>query len=108
MSRELSTVTCLTIVAEAILEQRLVNDMQASGARGWTVTPARGKGPRDRRISEIDGGNIRVEVLASPDVIDRIWQYLEDDYFPNYAITAWSQKVQVARASRYADDADKH
>lgn len=105
--RSLSAVTCLTIVAEQILEQRLLVDVQNAGARGWTLTQAQGQGPRGRRISEIEGGNIRVEVLGSPDVIDRIWQRLEEDYFPNYAITAWSQEVAVARRSRYSGDAEQ-
>jgi nitrogen regulatory protein P-II 2 len=104
--KELSTVTCVTIVAEAVLEQRLLDDVQAAGARGWTITAAQGQGPRGRRISEIEGGNIRVEVLGSPDVIERIWRRLEDDYFPNYAIAAWSQEVQVARPTRYTDSSD--
>lgn len=101
--KERSTVTCVTIVAEAVLEQRLLDDVQAAGARGWTLTPAQGQGPRGRRISEIEGGNIRVEVLGSPDVVERIWERLEADYFPNYAIAAWSQQVQVARPDRYID-----
>jgi nitrogen regulatory protein P-II 2 len=104
--KELATVTCLTIVAEAVLEQRLLSDVQAAGARGWTITPAKGEGPLSRRISELEGGNIRVEVLGAPNVINRIWQLLVADYFPNYAIAAWSHEVHVARPERYTDHSD--
>jgi hypothetical protein len=47
-----------------------------------------------------------VEVFGAPEVIKRIWQRLEDNSFPNYAITAWSQQVNVARPARYTDASD--
>ncbi|MFY9331288.1 MAG: hypothetical protein WAO41_06375 [Candidatus Nanopelagicales bacterium] len=98
---KLSEVTCVVIVAEALVESRLIDDLHACGARGWTLTPAQGQGPRNRRVSEIEGGSIRVEVLASADVANQIWQRLEDDYFGDYGVSAWSYPVQVLRSSRY-------
>jgi nitrogen regulatory protein P-II 2 len=95
------SVVCVTIVAEAILEGRLVDDLQTAGARGWTITSAHGEGPRGRRVSDIEGGNVRVETLVSEDVAERIWNRLAEAYFPNYAITAWTHEVQVARPDRY-------
>jgi hypothetical protein len=92
---------CIVIVAESIIEKKLLEDMDACGSRGWTITPSRGHGPRDRRLSEIEGGNIRVEILASEDVTSRIWETLEEKYFPHFAITAWAFPVSVARESRY-------
>lgn len=97
----LTPVTCITIVAESVLESRLLGDLDDAGARGWTITPARGHGPRGRRVSEIEGGNVRVEVLVSQAVAARIWQVLEDKYFPHYAIAAWASEVGVIRAERY-------
>ena len=90
-------VTCLTIVAESVLEQRLVESLRRAGARGWTITPAHGKGPRNRRVSDMEGGNIRIEVIASDETIEGIWGALESDYFPQYAVIAWEQAVHVAR-----------
>ncbi len=98
-------VTCITIVAESIVETRLLEGLSASGARGWTITPARGSGPKHQGMSEIEGGSIRVEVLASASVADRIWQLLREDYFTNYSIAAWEYPVQVDRAERYCDPA---
>jgi hypothetical protein len=96
-----TTVMCIVIVAESVVEKNLIEDMHSCGARGWTLTAARGHGPRDRRLSEIEGGNIRVEILASEEVTTRIWEALEAKYFPHFAITAWAFPVSVARASRY-------
>ena len=100
---ELTPVTCITIVSESVLESRLLGDLTSAGARGWTVTTARGHGPRGRRVSEIEGGNIRVEVLVSESVAAQIWLLLEEKYFPHYAIAAWANEVGVIRADRYSD-----
>ena len=101
---ELSRVVCLTIVAETILEQRLTQEIQKAGANGWTISPAQGQGPRGRRVSEIGGGNVRFDVLVSEGVADRIWSLLQEKFFPDYAITAWSSEVRVARPERYLDE----
>lgn len=95
------SVVCVTIVAESILEGRLVEDLRAAGALGWTISSARGEGPRGRRVSDFEGGNVRVETLVSEDVAERIWSRLASDYFSNYAITAWTHDVHVARPDRY-------
>ena len=95
---------CLTIVIESLIEQRLADDLRACGARGWTITPARGVGPSNRRVSEFEGGNSKIEVLADQATCDRIWDVLERDYFPDYAVTAWLSDVEVARPERYATD----
>lgn len=96
------SVTCFVIVAETVLESRLLGDLQSCGARGWTMTPARGRGPRGRRVGDVEGGNLRVEALVSAEVADRIWAVLEEQYFAHYAVTAWTLPVTVARGERYA------
>lgn len=95
------TVTLVTIVAEAVLEARLVRDVAACGAHGWTITSAHGQGPRNRRVGDLEGGNVRLESLVSADVAERIMQMLAAEYFPNYAVVAWLADVQVQRSERY-------
>jgi len=94
-------VTCLTIVAEAVLEQRLLDDPMSAGARGWTITAARGSGPMNRRVSDLEGGSIRVEVLLSTQAAESMWEILQRSYFPDYAVVAWCSEVQVARLDHY-------
>ena len=57
-------------------------------------------------MSDLEGGNIRVETLVSEDDAERIWNRLARDYFPNYAITAWTQEVQVVPGSAPQPDCD--
>lgn len=97
-----SGVTCVTIVAEAVIEDRLLEALAASGARGWTVSMAQGHGPSAHGVSGIEGGNVRIETLVGDDVATRIWDMLERDFFPHYAVSAWAYEVRVARLARYA------
>jgi len=43
------TRTLLTVICEAALEHKLVADLQALGAPGWTLSDARGSGSRGVR-----------------------------------------------------------
>ena len=97
-----SPLVCVTVVAEAVLEQRLLRDVAAVGARGWTVTDARGQGTRSVRASEWEGANLRLEVLVLPEVADRLLEVLARDYFPHFAVVAWTTQVQVVRGEKYA------
>lgn len=96
------SVTCLTVVAESVLEERLLAVIDECGAKGWTVSMAQGHGPSHHGVSGIEGGNVRVETLVSDEVAHRIWQALERDFFPNYAVSAWAYDVRVARMARYS------
>jgi nitrogen regulatory protein P-II 2 len=91
----------VTIVAEAVLEDRLVRDLSAVGARGYTVTTVRGRGSRGVRASDWEGGNVRVEVLVTDAVSDRVLDLLAERYFPSYAVVAWVERVEVVRGDKY-------
>lgn len=94
-------VVLLTIVTESVLETRLTRDVASCGAHGWTITDARGHGPRNRRASELEGGNIRLETLVSPHVASAIMDVLAQGYFASYAVAAWTTPATVARPERY-------
>ena len=91
----------VTIVAEALLESRLTRDLKKLGARGYTITEARGEGSRGVRSSEWEGSNLKVEAVVSPAVANKIMAYLAEHYFPHYAVIAYVQTVEVARGEKY-------
>lgn len=99
---ELSKVTCVTIVAESVIQDRLLHAIEGCGAQGWTVTMAQGHGPSAHGVSGIEGGNVRIETLVSPAVAERIWSVLESEFFADYAVSAWQYDVTVARVARYS------
>lgn len=91
----------VTVVAEAVLEHRLIRDVVAAGAHGWTVCDARGQGSRGVRADEFEGSNIRLETLVSASVADRFLEVLDRDYFPAYAVVAWTTPGKVVRPAKY-------
>ena len=91
----------LTVVCERALEPRLIKDLLALGAKGYTVTDAHGTGPRNQRNADLEGGNIRLEVVTDDAILSRIIERLQADYFPNYAISVWVTDVEVLRHERY-------
>lgn len=98
---EMTTLKLVTIIAESVLEQRLVRDLLKLGATGYTITEARGEGSRGVRASEWAGPNLRFEVVVSPEVCTAILERLADRYFPSYAVIAWSAEVEVVRGDKY-------
>lgn len=60
---ELVRLKLVTIVAEAILEKRLLEEVRRQGAKGYTLTDARGEGSRGLRTMDWEGKNIRLEVI---------------------------------------------
>ncbi len=94
-------VVCLTIVAEAVVEQRLLRDVEAAGARGWTVTSGRGRGSGSVDASDWEGPNVRIEALVAPAVADRALELLAERYFDRFAVIAWTSPAQVVRGDRF-------
>lgn len=91
----------VTIIAEAVLEPRIVHELRRLGATGYTVSDARGEGSRGVRASEWEGENVRVETLVGPAAADRILEHVAAAYFEHYAVIAWVTDVQVVRGDKY-------
>ena len=91
----------ITIIAERLLEDRLVRDLQICGATGYTITDARGAGSRGVRVSQWEGGNIRLETLVSMAVADKILELLNRKYFEHFAVIATLENVEVVRGEKY-------
>ena len=95
------TLTLLTIVAEALLKDRLIHEVRRVGAKGFTVTEVSGEGSRQRRVSEILGDNIKIEIIAKREIADNILTILQRDFFPRFAVIAYMSDVQVVREDKY-------
>jgi nitrogen regulatory protein P-II 2 len=91
----------VTIIAEAVLEARLIREVRELGATGHTLSRVHGEGSRGVRASEWEGGNIRVETLVGDDLADRILQHIADNYFEHYAVVAFVTDAAVIRGDKY-------
>ncbi|MFM2105431.1 MAG: hypothetical protein RL338_463 [Chloroflexota bacterium] len=91
----------VTIVAEALLEERLIRELRALGARGVTIGPVRGEGSRGVRSGDWEGSNVRLESIVSREVADAILARIAERYFDDYAVIAWVDDVEVVRGDKY-------
>jgi len=91
----------VTIVAEPVLEEQLVSELHQLGARGHTVVPSRGAGSRGMRATDPPGDGVRIEVVVSDVVADRLLDHVATRYFPHYAVIAFVSDVQVVRGEKY-------
>jgi nitrogen regulatory protein PII len=91
----------VTIVAEPVLEERIVTMLRELGATGWTVTPCRGEGSRHIRASDPPGDGVRIETIVSAEAADRALERVAQDFFAHYAVIAWVGDVAVVRGDKY-------
>ena len=91
----------MTMVIESSLAHRLEEDIVECGAKGFTSSIAHGAGPRNQRVSDIEGGNVRIETVVSKEVLEKVLEKLKTDYFPLYAVSCWVSEVEVVRDDRY-------
>ena len=91
----------LTVIAEAFLESRLLEEIKGLGAKGYSLSEVRGEGSRGVRASEWEGRNVKIEMLVSAKVGDQILQHVAAHYFPNYAVVAYVTDVRAVRGDKY-------
>ncbi len=92
----------LTIVTESVIENALLSDLDSLGAKGYTVTDARGRGQRGVRDANWDeAANIRVEVVCRRERAEALLAHLRDRYYANYAMVAWLHDVEVMRLEKF-------
>jgi nitrogen regulatory protein P-II 2 len=91
----------VTIIAEAVLEDRLLREVRELGSRGYTLTAVSGEGSRGVRASEWEGKNVQIDLLVSEEVAGRLLDHLATHYFEHYAVVAYVVEVEVVRGERY-------
>ncbi len=99
---EMTARKLLTVVTEAALEDTLVHDIEALGARGYTITDARGKGGQGKRDATwAPHANIRLEVLCSADTALAICAALRERYSDNYSMVMFVGDDDVLRPEKF-------
>ncbi|TVR50827.1 MAG: transcriptional regulator [Gemmatimonadales bacterium] len=92
----------VTIVTEAALERRLIEEVKRLGAKGYTIVKASGEGARGVREAAWEHSkNIRMETICRPEVADAIMEHLSSKYYEHYAMVAWTTDVEVLRPDKF-------
>ncbi|NBC19401.1 MAG: DUF3240 domain-containing protein [Bacteroidetes bacterium] len=99
----MSTITLqlVTIIAERVLKDQLIDEVRTLGATGYTLTDVEGEGSRGVRASEWEKRNVKLEVIVSDDVAEAITEHVSARYFEHYAVILYSHPIEVVRGSKY-------
>ncbi len=98
---KLESLKLITVVAESLVSDRIIREIQRLGARGYTVTPAGGEGGRGARAGSQERRNVRIETLVAAPMAEKILRLLNEYYVPQYAVVAFVQPVDVINGDRY-------
>lgn len=91
----------VTIVAEAAVEKRLIADIKACGAKGYSLGHVTGEGVTGQQSLNLTGPSVRLETVVTEEVAAAILDLLAAQYLDRYAVVMWSSPVQVARPQRF-------
>lgn len=91
----------VTIVAEAVVEQKLIDDVKKAGAKGYSLGHVKGEGITGNRSLELTGQSIRLETVVTERVAQQIMEMLSQNYFEKYAVVAWVTSTQVLRPDHF-------
>jgi nitrogen regulatory protein P-II 2 len=94
--------TLVTIVAEELLEERLISELKELGATGFTITDVRGEGTRHLRTGEIPGTNVRIESIVTAATAERIVDHVAASYFEHFGVICFLTPVEVVREGKYS------
>lgn len=92
----------LTVVLPESAELQLQGELRELGVVGYTATTARGHGVHGDRPSRFYGDNVRIELLATEDIIHRVLELLDRKYAPVNPLVAWVSDVQAWPAEKIA------
>lgn len=102
MNTIMKPVKLVTIIALDSLEAKIVQDMDKLEIRGYTISPAHGKGLHSKKISDWEGTNIRIESLVSEEKGKRLVEMIRDKYLNKYGVVLFVTNVEVLRPERYS------
>lgn len=86
----------LTILTEAVLEDTIIDELMALGAKGYTITDARGSGTHGLRSGKWTvSGNIRIEVVGDAALTARIVERLQAEYDRDYGLLMFTTRVEL-------------
>ncbi len=95
MSYSLATGTLVTMIGEAVLQDRLIKLLTKLGISGYTIIPAQGGGSHGRRMGDIAGYNTNVEIktIVTSDLSDQLFEDLKL-LQSTHALIAFRQTVE--------------
>ncbi|MGJ8642938.1 MAG: P-II family nitrogen regulator [Luteolibacter sp.] len=94
----------VTIIAESLLRDQLIDLLKKHGATGWSITAVEGEGSRGNRTSDFEGRNAQIDTIVSLETADAIMSDIAESYFEDWAIIVYSSDVEVMRGDKYVGE----
>jgi nitrogen regulatory protein PII len=91
----------VTIIAERVLRDDIIELLKRHGATGWTMTAVEGEGTRGIRASEWEGRSVQIDTLVSPQAAEGIMLEVGETYFADWSVIVYAADVEVLRAEKY-------
>lgn len=92
----------LTVIAEAALERKLVDEARRLGIGGYTITEVRGGGTHGVRAGEWEGErSIEFKVLCEEVIAQRLAASIMETYSQHYALVLYTSDVGVLRGEKF-------
>ena len=90
----------VTVIAEAVLEERLLADLRRWGVGGLTVVRAEGD-PFGSRVGDVAGAFLRLECVVGDEIAQRVLAGLASGYLQRFKVVAYDHPVRVVRGTKY-------
>lgn len=91
----------VTIVAERLLRDQILEVLRKHGATGWSIAAVEGEGSRGNRTSDFEGRNSQIDTIVSAETADAIMGDIAENYFADWAVIVYSSDVEVLRGDKY-------
>ncbi len=91
----------VTIIGDDTVRYRVVKEIRDLGATGYTDYGVHGEGARGVRPRHAEPANVKIEIIATPEVAQRILDHIAKHYFDNYAMIAFLDDVEVLRGEKF-------
>jgi hypothetical protein len=87
--------TLVTIIGEAVLQERLIHLFTQLKVSGYTLIPAKGAGSHGKRMGDVAGYNTNIEIktIVSATISDQIMEALRP-FQATHALIAFRQEVE--------------
>jgi hypothetical protein len=94
MSSSLTKGVLVTVIGEAVLQDRLIRLLTNLGVSGYTIVPAKGAGSHGKRMGDIAGYNTNIEIktVITSELSDQLLEDLKP-FQSTHALIAFRQTV---------------
>lgn len=95
MSSSLTSGMLVTVIGEAVLQDRLINLLTKLKVSGYTINPAQGAGSHGRRMGDMAGYNTNIEIktIVAKETSDQLLEGLKP-FQDTHALIAFRQSVE--------------